>query len=256
LKFKSEALDKGKIILKRENRSFHAGFCLLKESLPDLKKSIILLHPDEKGYYDTLKFDNRKASYLLGRIASKAAISELIEGESMKSISIGFGVFNFPVVQHSVGRNIQVSISHCDNLGVALAFPEEHPLGVDIEKSDTHKIDTMKSQVCAGELELISNCNLPISIGCTVIWTIKESLSKIFRTGLTMDVKISEIESLKKIDSIYISTFRHFGQYKAISRCAGDYICSIVLPKNTTPDLDHFWSSFTSLANFSVHPPL
>lgn len=230
---------------------------MLKEKLPELKKNIVLLHPDEKGYYDTLKFDNRKSSYLLGRIASKAAISELIEEEEgMKSISIGFGVFNFPVVQRSVGRNIQVCISHCDNFGVALAFPEEHPLGVDIEKPDPHKIDTMKSVVCAEELELISNCNLPMSIGCTLIWTVKESLSKIFRTGLTMDVKISEIKSLNKTDSVYISTFRHFAQYKAISRCGGDYICSIVLPKNTTPALDQFWNSFASFANFSVEPPL
>jgi 4'-phosphopantetheinyl transferase EntD len=140
-----------------------------------------------------------------------------------------------------------VSISHCDNFGVALAFPEEHPLGVDIEKSDMRRTDTMCSLVCAEEAALISNCNLSMSIGCTVIWTIKESLSKIFRTGLTMDVKISEINSLKKVDSIYISTFRHFAQYKAISGCAGDYICSIVMPKNTTPALDHFWDSFTGI---------
>src|SRR5690349_10561122 len=117
---KYEKLKTGNILLRRENRNFNAGFCLLNEKLPDLKKCIGLLHPDEKGYYDTLKYDKRKASYLLGRIASKAAISNLLEEEDMESISIGFGVFNFPVVQRSVGGNIQVSISHCDNFGVAL----------------------------------------------------------------------------------------------------------------------------------------
>ncbi|SFE51849.1 4'-phosphopantetheinyl transferase superfamily protein [Chitinophaga sp. CF118] len=240
-------MKKGEIILKRENRNFNAGFCIIKQELPDLINKIQLLHQDERNYFDTLLFDKRKADYLLGRIASKKAIGELTKEENMDSISIGFGIFQFPVVKSSVNRNIQVSISHCDNLGIALAFPEEHPLGVDIEKLDNNKIDVMRSQVCANEFDLISSSDLCLPTGYTVIWTIRESLSKIFRTGLTMDNKLAEIKTLIKVGTVYVSTFRHFSQYKAISCCAGDYVCSIVLPKNTVPVLDLFWNSFTEI---------
>lgn len=241
-------MQKGEIILKRENRDFNAGFCVLNQKLPDLIKNLPLLHPNERDYFDKLTFDKRKADYLLGRIASKKAIGELAEEEeNMESISIGFGVFQFPVVRSAVNRNIQVSISHCDNIGIALAFPEEHPLGVDIEKMDEHNVNVMRSQVCANEFDLISSSDLCLSTGYTIIWTIKESLSKILRTGLTMDNKLSEIESLTKVDAVYVSTFRHFPQYKAISYYIGNYICSIVLPKNTIPVLDHFWHSFMKI---------
>jgi 4'-phosphopantetheinyl transferase len=55
---------------------------------------------------------------------------------------------------------------------------------------------------------------------------------------------VFEIESLQKEGALYTSTFRNCAQYKAISCQAGDYVCSIIIPKNTAPELDHFWAAF------------
>jgi len=236
----------GKIILQNNKMNYHAAFGITRENLPGLIKNISLLHPDEKTYYDTLKFDRRKASYLLGRFSAKKAVSELTNQKNVQSISIDFGIFRFPVVKNYLDGNIQVSISHCDDIGIAFAFPEEHPLGIDIEKVDPDKIEAIKTQIHPNELELISNCNLSESHGYATIWTIKESLSKIFRTGLTIDFKIMEIKSLEKIDGVYVSTFCHFGQYKAITYHSGNYIFSVALPKNTIPVLDDFWYSLAN----------
>jgi 4'-phosphopantetheinyl transferase EntD len=182
----------------------------------------------------------------LGRIAAKKAISEIAEGQNIQSIFIDFGIFQFPVVKYCTGQNIQVSISHCDDIGIALAFPEEHPLGTDIERIDTDKIEAIQSQVTAKEVKLIEELNLPFDAGCTIIWTIKEALSKIFRTGMMMDFTLLEISSLEKAGLTYMGTFCYTAQYKAISFHSGNYVCSVVVPKNTTPVLEEFWQAFVN----------
>jgi phosphopantetheinyl transferase len=237
----------GEIILRRQKQNFSAGFCLIKEELPNLIKNLSLLHSSEKAYYNALQFDKRKASYLLGRLAVKLAISSFIKTKDVQSFYVDFGIFQFPVVKSSVNHNVQVSISHCDDIGIALAFSEEHPLGIDIERISLDKIEVIKSQISESELDLISGCDLSLPVGGIIIWTMKEALSKIFKTGLTMNWKILEIGSLKNVDSVYISTFSDFIQYKAISRRAGDYICSIVVPANTSPELEDFWNALRSM---------
>lgn len=235
---------KGEVLLKRENANFKAGFCAINKDLFELIKEIAILHPEELAYYETLKFDRRKKSYLLGRIAAKQAVLELpYNDNAIDSFSIQFGVFQFPVVKYLQNQNIQVSITHCDNLGIALAFPEEHPLAIDIEKIDDRNIKTMKSLIGDQEYDLISSCSLEMSIGSVLTWTIKEALSKLLKTGFTVDFKILEINSLEKTGSIYTATFKSFYQYKAVLCKIGNYMCSIVLPKNTSCDLSVFWKA-------------
>ena len=235
----------GRILLKREDQDFWASFCVINEELPDLVREISILHRNEINYYNTLKYDRRKSSYLLGRIAAKKAMIELIDGD-IESLHVDFGVFQFPVVKSFKNHNIQVSISHCENIGTVLAFPEEHPLGIDIEKIQEDPIVAIKDQITDSEQNLILRSQIPFPIGCMVVWTVKEAISKIFKTGLTMDFRMLEIQSLKKEGMVYLSKFSHCVQYKAISYHTGDYICSIVLPKNTEPYLEHFWSSLQS----------
>lgn len=239
----------GKIILERVDKSFHAGYCIIHEELETLEKSLSLLHPIEKSYYDSLKYDRRKVSYLLGRIAAKKAISEFTEVKSYSSIHIDSGIFQFPVVKiPGASQNIQVSLSHCDSIGIALAFPEQHPLGIDIEKIDTSQTEAIKSQMSSKELELITKLDMPLHTGCTLLWTIKEGLSKIFRTGLTMDFIIFEVQSIEMKDSVYVSYFSNCAQYKGISWSFDNYICTMILPKNTNADLKNFFGCLTNIS--------
>jgi len=49
---------------KTENAEFKAGFGLVKQELPELLlQHIPLLHPMEKAYFNTLKYDRRKLCY-------------------------------------------------------------------------------------------------------------------------------------------------------------------------------------------------
>lgn len=240
--------EKGNIALRRDKENFEAGFCLISETLPDLAGDLSFLHPDEKTYYDSLRISKRQLSYLLGRKAAKEAIAALMPGMDLQSIAIGFGVFQFPVVKYLVGQSVQVSISHCDEVAVAVAFPEEHPVGIDIESIDPAKCEVMKSYISSREFELMAECDLPFSTACTIAWTVKEALSKVFRTGLTIDLSIIAMKAMEKTGNVYTSTFYNFSQYKAISLHAGQYVCSIVLPRKTTPVLDSFFHSVTQIA--------
>jgi 4'-phosphopantetheinyl transferase EntD len=235
----------GNIILNRDAGAFFASFCLIKKDLPALIKDLSMLHPKEYAYFNTLKFDARRSSYLLGRYAAKQAVLGSSEITAMPALLIDIGIFQFPVVKGSGRDNIQVCISHCDNIGLAVAFPEEHPLGIDLEKiAAEEEANTIKSYLTERECTLLKACNCPDSIGYTMLWTVKEAMSKVFKTGLTMDLKLLEIDTVEKIDKTYHTTFSNLAQYKAISCQSGEYICSIILPRLTKPELTMFWNSF------------
>lgn len=177
---------------------------------------------------------------MLGRVAGKKVISEII-GEDGELIFIDFGIFKFQVIKSTKNHNIQVSISHCDNIGIVIAFPEEHPLGVDIERIQDKNLEGIKNQLTIAELNLLTAAEIEFPIGSLI----KEAISKIFKTGLTNEFKIFEIKSLIKRGSIYHSTFTNFLQYKAITFQSGDYVCSIVVPQNSIADLEQFADSFS-----------
>ena len=234
---------RGEIVLKRKTADFQAGFGIINKKLPELIKEVAMLHPAESIYFETLKFDRRKKSYLLGRIAAKQAVLELLQNnEAISSFSVEFGIFQFPVVKYIQDQNIQVSITHCDSLGIAFAFPEEHPLGIDVEKIDADMVETMKIAIVDKEYDLMSSCSLDVAEGSALVWTLKEALSKVLKTGLTLDFKILEVESLEKNGLVYTSTFKYFSQYKAISKKIGTHVFSIVLPGKTNCDLTNFWN--------------
>lgn len=241
----------GLLLLNRTDRTFKAGFSIIKENLTGLSKYFSLLHPNERAYLDSLRFDRRRASYLLGRVAAKQAISRLEEGVGMDAVFIDSGIFQFPVVKSKFLSNVQVSITHCDDLGLAVAFPEDHPLAVDIEKIDATQAEAFESQLTTEELRLIAQVEPEPLIGCVTVWTIKEALSKVLKTGFMIDFKALEIQSLEKSGHCYTSEFIHCGQYKAVSCRHGDYICSIVLPKQTSCDLNDFWLAFKEVAGMS-----
>jgi 4'-phosphopantetheinyl transferase len=238
-------IHRGKIELNRERETYYAGFCILQADLQDLTAKLNLLHDEESAYLGTLKVDKRRHSYLLGRIAGKKAIGALSAYEDLEKIAITSGIFQFPIVKYSVTRNLQVCITHCDSLGIALAYPEMHPLGIDIERIDKANLDAIKEQFTADELMLMQAIQLPEATSATMIWTMKEGLSKILKTGLTMDMKVLELQSLVKEGlSLYISEFKHLIQYKAITCVSVPFVCSIIIPRKTAVDLNEFWQRF------------
>jgi 4'-phosphopantetheinyl transferase len=235
------------LLLQREKSNYTASFCIINEDLQKLSKRLVCLSPSEYAYYQNLRFDKRKHSYLLGRIAAKEAVMALSDKKlNYKNFFVDFGVFQFPVVKNTA-QNIQVSISHCDDYGVSLAFPEDHPLGIDMEKIDHDKAHIIDTTLTSHEKKCIKANFVDVAEGNTVFWTIKESLSKIIKTGFTTDPEVFEIKSIKKSGNQFICDFKNFYQYKSVSYTANNYACTVVLPKKTSLDCHNIWLSFESV---------
>jgi len=227
---------KEKITIHRNENILHTGFCLAELSLQELVSSRLeYLHPKEYKYYSTLQHDKRRHSYLLGRYCSKHALGKLIGLQQSNEIFIDSGVFNQPIVTSMLPNNIQVSISHCDNAGVAIAFHESHPMAIDIERTDIDRsmafnIDQLMTY---NELKLISSFINDENLRMVILWSIKEALSKVIKCGLTIPLELLEINHCRKESTDLIVEFKNFLQYKCIIKMIDKYVCTIVLPKNS-----------------------
>lgn len=242
--------------MERADGNFYAAFCVIKEGLPVLAQHLSLLHPEEHACYRTFRTDIRRESYLLGRYAAKFALAHLEEIKDLHSLYIDSGIFQFPVVRSESGiaGNKQVCISHCDHFCAALAFPEAHPLGIDIEEIDPEKVLLIREYLTVRENELIKAAGIPELIGCILMWTAKEALSKILRTGLTLDMSILEIDSWRQDGPLQHITFRNFSQYRSVSFHSEHHVCSLVVPRQTTLPSHKFHNSFMALSNGTKLP--
>ena len=152
----------------------------------------------------------------------------------MREISIHHGVFEQPIVRHSMmNKGVQISISHCDHYGGAIAFPDEHPMAIDLERINPRKKDVILTQCTPEEYKLIQSLPIPEITQITLLWTVKESLSKALKCGLMTPFKIFEVKDVESGPDCFFWTFRKFAQYKVISFVLGNTACSIIMPKKT-----------------------
>ncbi|WP_169233541.1 4'-phosphopantetheinyl transferase family protein [Chryseobacterium antibioticum] len=213
------------------------GYSLIIGDLSSLNKLVYLLSEREEKEYNDFKFEKRKISYILGRISAKLAISDLLPNIQFNSISIGHGVFGFPVVA-GLSENIQVSISHSSNLGVALAFPEEHPVGIDIEEIDHKKTTLIKRFVTLDGHDYFPD--ITETEGVFMYWSAMEALSKILNTGLTLDFKFLALKEFRPLtNDLWECHFKNFSQYKGILFKTDTHVCSVVIPAKSDIELNY-----------------
>jgi 4'-phosphopantetheinyl transferase len=225
------------LALKRENASFKAVFVISNLTLEDLLIKNDFLHLNEQMYYESLVVDKRRFSYLIGRYAAKKAIVAYDNINDMTSIEIIPGIFQQPVVRYFNNQNVQVSISHSQHWGAALAFPEAHPMSIDIEDiNPERKIHTLL-QTSIHEQKKLDNIPMGETEKYTLIWTIKEALSKILRTGLTTEFSVFEISDMVPWENYFECYFRHFTQYKSLSFFFQNSALSVIVPKKSDFDI-------------------
>jgi len=219
--------------LVRIDQHFTASLCCALATLPQLQAMHSLLHPQEQDYFNTLTVAKRQHSYLLGRYVAKNAIALEYPCASLSEIAIKPGVFSQPIVDYA-HLKIKVTLSHSANMGVALTFPEEHPMGIDLEVIEPKNQALIESELTPNEISwILKNPHHSKPTLCTLFWTIKEALSKALLTGMTVPLKIFAIKNTLVFDQFWISEFEHFSQYQALSFTLDNKICSIVYPQRT-----------------------
>jgi len=226
------------ILLTGWENTFKATVCCCYfQSMAEYESIIRYLHIQERNYYDTLKFEKRMRSYLIGRFAAKQAVAALTGEEKLENINIQAGIFTQPIISSAKG-NLQVSITHCEGYGAALAFPEAHPMGIDFEKIDVKKRRVFESQITKAEEESIDLLSIPLDTALTLLWSAKEALSKVLKTGFTTSFKVFEVSKIELYDDYCMCLYKNFTQYKAITFTVGSYICAITCPLKTEMNLN------------------
>ncbi len=225
------------LALQRGESRFSAWFAFV--SPPEFERLATspadFLSPQELAYFQQRKFPRRQQSYLLGRYAAKLALSQCLPEPSLKQIDIYPGVLNQPLVRHFSANTPGVSISHCADLAVALAFPIGHPMAVDIEPVDSTRGATIRSQLTPTELAWAGADPADEARQCALIWTAREALSKVLHCGLTTPPEILALGQLKPHrDRSWEISYANFAQYKCLSWITAHHALSIVLPRRTS----------------------
>ncbi|RAJ81925.1 phosphopantetheinyl transferase [Chitinophaga dinghuensis] len=241
----------GTLALHRQHQQFNAAYSMMKADLAALEQQLGFLHPSELAIYRQFPSENRKISYLLGRLTAKHAVAALHTITDLQAIQINRGIFEFPIVSHPQIQQVQVSITHSNNLGMAIAFPEAHPMAIDFETIRQDNMEALDVAIMPAEKNLLRAAGLSTVNGYTLLWTVKEALSKVLKTGLTAGFEILETDAIQTTGGLTETTFKHFSQYKAWSFFSDTDICTLVLPKNTHTDIRILQQQFISLSN---HP--
>jgi len=192
------------------------------------------LHPEELAILRGFKAERRQASYLLGRYTGKSALGICVGPDFQPAQTvIAAGIFGQPVVQGQAWRPWGVSISHTDHLVCGLAFPEAHPMAIDVEEIDEARTKVMLTQIGGEERDHVQSVCGSIDLAATVVWTAKEALSKALRCGMTCPYELLEVSGLEERNGTFLGRFKNFGQYQYQSWRRGKTVVTIVLPKKT-----------------------
>lgn len=227
------------LTLQREDQCFKAALSINHSSLQELNTDRNnFLHPNEQEHFNTLRYSQRQFSYLLGRYCAKQAIATYTGHSVLTTSCIENGIFQQPITYCPGTPNLQVSISHTNNMGAALAFPEAHPMAIDIETCDSSKINVIETQLTHNEKNILVEYVSATIIPQLWFWTAKEALSKILKCGFMIPFELLEIDTLQMQEHCTRSYFKHFSQYQALSFQFANTICSIVYPRKTQLELD------------------
>ncbi|MBV8278276.1 MAG: 4'-phosphopantetheinyl transferase superfamily protein [Verrucomicrobia bacterium] len=210
-----------------------------------MQAAAVLLGKTETAYFSTLRFARRQASYLLGRYAAKVALSAVLAEPDLRAIEIERGVFEQPVVRCSRSGGWEVTISHTEDVGVALAYPAGHPMGIDLEHIEPGQYETILSQLSEREIGWLNLRSAERLQFASALWAAKESLSKVLRTGLMANIRAYDLAEFNLIDArVWEGFFENFAQYKARVWMGSKHVLSITLPKRSTLVLDkQFYNS-------------
>lgn len=220
--------------LQRVDATVHVGLCLVSAANGVLlPRSREFLHDSELQALARMTMPKRAGDYLRGRYAAKRAIGMLRPDAVPCTQQIGAGVFGQPVLLPPNPAGLQLSISHSGAVGIALAVGAGHPMALDIEQFQDERTSVIESVLTPDELALAASIDQPRVQTLTLMWCMKEALSKVLKCGLTTPFHVLELSAIEADAAQLSGVFRHFSQYQAIAFVLGDYGCAIALPLKT-----------------------
>jgi len=190
------------------------------------------LHHSELEFFDQIKYEHKRKNFLQSRHLAKSILSKYLKEANLSKIAIFHGVFNQPLIDYPTNKIPTISISHTQTLAACIVSPSIFPIGIDIEKITENSKENITSQTTLHEKRNLKYKE-DDNIFYTRIWTVKEALSKVLKTGIMSPFKIFEIKDIIYTKNYTISKFSNFNQYHAISYHYEQNILSYIIPSNS-----------------------
>jgi 4'-phosphopantetheinyl transferase len=207
-----------------------------------------VLTPAEATQLARAAHPRRRLSFLRGRMAAKEALVRIGgEGATHHAFEIVPGVFEQPLVRGPV-PNLGVSLSHTDALAVAIAFPESHPLGLDLERVSSENHAVLREQMTSDELDRMLSLDVAEPEALTMLWAAKEALSKVLRGGLAIDFLALAITAVEWRRDVIEMRFVSFAHLRAEVIRVSHHVLALVLPARCRCSWDQARTWLTAIA--------
>ncbi len=184
-----------------------------------------LLTDSERRVAGGFASEKRRTEFFAGRVAARLALTELHGSESVTILNNDAGV---PVVSN---EKLAVSISHSEDIAVALAFESDFSFGIDIQIIRAKSVKALK--------RLVTEKFVPDdAMHLTVAWAIKEALSKCLKTGFTIPYEEFLLADFIKNRNLFECTFVKYPQYIGRAVLWKNYAIAIVGNKEYMADME------------------
>ena len=199
------------------------------------------LSASEKEQLADFKFAAKQESFRLGRLAAKRALGALLEEPDLPRIEIRSGIYGQPLVHHPRAGSMEVSLSHSHGFAVALAFPAEYPMGIDLETVAAVSAATIIPELGASPPELTwlaaagvarSTTGLDQATACGVLWTAREALGKSLHIGLNSPLGMLALSEIQNTgEGTWAGRYLNFPQCQCLSQVKDGRVLSVALPR-------------------------
>ena len=226
------------ISLRHGNEERHASFAVAAEielQAPAAPLKTLLCETELAGF-NALRFPLKRQGFLLGRLAAKRALGALLDEADFRQIEIRAGVFGQPLVRHPRAAGIEVTLSHSHGLAVALAYPGETPMGVDLETVAAISAGTIlgELQISAAEKVWLAAGTVDEATACGVLWTAREALGKSMKIGLNCPLGILALDHIESAGAAaWDCAYANFPQSRCLSQAIDGRVLSIAMPRET-----------------------
>jgi 4'-phosphopantetheinyl transferase len=146
----------------------------------------------EQLWLDRMRFPKRRLEYRLARWGAKAAVAAAFEGSLPGPVEIGHLPEGAPA-GYVAGTEIPRRISMTDRAGwaVCAVAPPGVEVGVDLELVEPRSPAFVRDYFTPAEQAMIGSEADPVV--ANLVWSAKESVLKVLRTGLRRDTRSVEI---------------------------------------------------------------
>jgi len=193
------------------------------------------LSAGEKVQLAGFKFAAKQESFRHGRLAAKRALGALLGESDLRRIEIHSGIYGQPLVHHPRAGAAQVSVSHSHGFAVALAFPAEVPMGIDLETVSAISASTIIPELgaCPAELTWLATGGVDAATACAVLWTAREALGKSLKIGLNSPLGMLALAEIRSTgETTWTGRYLNFPQCQCVSRLKGGRVLSVALPRD------------------------